>query len=88
LYLIILRVFNYFKKFKELVEKKSDYSLKSLRIDRGEFYSNKFNEFSEDQRIKILVTMSKSPQQNGMVERKNRSILNIARSMLKIIKMP
>jgi hypothetical protein len=30
-----LIVFNYFKKFKTLVEKKSDYSIKSLRIDRG-----------------------------------------------------
>jgi len=32
--------------------------------------------------------MSKSPQQNGVVKRKNRSILNIARSMLKMKKMP
>jgi len=28
-------MFNYFKKFKVLVEKKSGYSIKSLRIDRG-----------------------------------------------------
>jgi hypothetical protein len=32
--------------------------------------------------------MSRSPQQNGMVERKNRSILNMVRSMLKTKKIP
>ena len=32
--------------------------------------------------------MPRSPQQNDMVERKNRSFLNMAKSMLKTKKMP
>ena len=31
--------------------------------------------------------MPRSPQQNGIVERKNRSILNMVRNMLKTKKM-
>jgi REP element-mobilizing transposase RayT len=29
------KVFSFFKKFKALVKKESDYSIKSLRMDRG-----------------------------------------------------
>ena len=38
--------------------------------------------------IKRLLTMPWSPQQNDMVKRKNKSILNMARSMLQTKKMP
>ena len=54
-------VFNCFKKFKALVEKESDYSIKSLRTDGGEVLSNEFNEFCEDHDIKKLLTVPKSP---------------------------
>jgi hypothetical protein len=45
-------VFSYFKKFKILVEKKSDYSIKSLKTIGGEFCSSNFNEFCEYNGIK------------------------------------
>ena len=35
-----------------------------------------------------LLNVLRSPQQNGVVEIKKRSILNMARSMLKSKKMP
>jgi len=82
------KVFNYFKKFKALVEKESGYSIKSLKTIESECCSNDFNEFYEYYGIKKLLTMPRSPQQNDMVERKNRSFLNMAKSMLKTKKMP
>jgi hypothetical protein len=66
--------------------KKSDYIIKSLKTNKGsEFFSNKFNEFCEDQGIKKLLIVSISPQK---IEwwRENRSILNMAINMLKIKK--
>jgi len=52
------------------------------------FFSNDFNKFCEDYDIKRFLTVPRSPQQNDMVERKNRSILNMVRNMLKTKKMP
>ena len=77
------KVFGAFKKFKAFVEKKSGQEIKALRSDRGgELTSNEFKEFCETNGIRHPLTLPRSPQQNGVVERKNRSILKIARSML------
>ncbi|KZV28520.1 hypothetical protein F511_15600 [Dorcoceras hygrometricum] len=76
--------FDAFKKFKTLVEKESGYEIKALRTDRGgEFTSNEFNSFCELHGIRRPLTVPRSPQQNGVAERKNRTILNMARTMLK-----
>ena len=78
-----------FKNFKVLVEKESDYEIKALRSDRGgEFTSNEFNDFCQLHGIRRPLTVPYSPQQNGVAERKNRTILNMARCMLKAKSMP
>ncbi|KAL4025509.1 hypothetical protein IC575_013910 [Cucumis melo] len=82
-------VFGMFKRFKALVEKESGYYIKALRSDRGgEFTSNEFKTFCAENGIRRPMTVPFTPQQNGVVERKNRTILNMARSMLKCKKMP
>ena len=53
-----------------------------------EFTSREFNEFCATHGIRRPLTVPRSPQQNGVVERKNRTILNMARSMLKARNMP
>ena len=54
----------------------------------GEFTSKEFRELCEENGIRRPMTVPRSPQQNGMVERKNRMILDMARSMLKSMKLP
>ena len=69
--------------FKNNVEKQSGYYIKCLRTDRGgEYISNDFIKFCKDYGIKRQLTTSFTPQQNGVCERKNRTIVNMARSML------
>ncbi|KAL4348689.1 hypothetical protein GQ457_17G010100 [Hibiscus cannabinus] len=81
--------FGAFKNVKALVEKESGFEIKSLRSDRGgEFTSNEFNDFCKANGIRRPLTVPRSPQQNGVAERKNMTILNMARSMLKAKNMP
>ncbi|GKC64412.1 retrovirus-related pol polyprotein from transposon TNT 1-94, partial [Tanacetum coccineum] len=64
-----------------MVEKEKSLKIKSIRPDRGgEFLSNEFNKFCEDNRIWIFLIAPYSPQQNRVVERKNRTILNMCPS--------
>ena len=82
-------VFEAFKKFKAAVEKESGYQIKAMRSDRGgEFTSKEFLEFCEANGIRRPLTVPRSPQQNGVAERKNRTILDMARSMLKSKRLP
>lgn len=81
--------FNEFKKFKVLVENQSGRTIKALRTDRGgEFISNEFNEFCADHGIRRELTAPYTPQQNGVAECKNRTVVEMARSMLKAKGLP
>ncbi|CAL8165963.1 unnamed protein product [Prunus armeniaca] len=74
--------FSFFKQFKAYGEKQSGYNLKTLRTDRGgEFTSNEFSEFCKSNGIKRELTASYTPQQNGVAERRNRTIVEMARSI-------
>ncbi|KAK4382806.1 Retrovirus-related Pol polyprotein from transposon TNT 1-94 [Sesamum angolense] len=77
------KVFKIFKKFKNLVENQSGRSIKVLRSDRGKEYNNsKFDKFYEEEGIEHQTTISYNPQQNGVSKRKNRIVMEMARSML------
>lgn len=72
-----------FKSFKALVEKESGNVIKVLRTDRGgEYCSHEFENFCESHGIKKQLTAAYTPQQNGVSERKNRTILDMVRSLL------
>jgi hypothetical protein len=76
--------FEVFKKFKVLVEKMTGLYIKALRSDIwGEYMSTAFMNYCEEHGIKRFLTAPYSPQQNGVAERKNRTILDMVRSMLK-----
>ncbi|BBN68370.1 ADP glucose pyrophosphorylase large subunit 1, partial [Prunus dulcis] len=81
--------FSAFKSFKALVENEVGRNIKVLRTDRGgEFISQKFEDFCETHGIRRQLTAPYTPQQNGICERKNRTILNMVRIMLKIRGVP
>ena len=72
-----------------MVEKQSGGYIKILRTDRwGEFASNDFLIFCKINGIKKKFTTSYTPQQNGIAERKNRTIMEMARSMKKARHLP
>jgi transposase InsO family protein len=78
-----------FKKFKASAEKETNCQIKCLRTDRGgEFTSSAFNDFCSESGIKRQLTASYTPQQNGVSERKNRTIMNMVRSMLAGMNVP
>ena len=55
--------------------------MKCLISNRGgEFISHEFNTFYNDSGIKREISMSRTPLQNGIAERRNRSIMDCART--------
>lgn len=81
--------FEKFKKFKRLVEQESGMNVQTFRTDRGgEFISQEFISFCDDSGIKRHLTAPYTPQQNGVVERRNRTLLEMTRSILKHMRMP
>lgn len=78
-----------FKRFKVLAENEAQTTIKVLRTDRGgEFTSNEFQSFCEEAGIVRHLTAPYSPQQNGVVERRNRTVAAMTRSLLKEKGMP
>ncbi|KAG7578131.1 Zinc finger CCHC-type [Arabidopsis thaliana x Arabidopsis arenosa] len=81
--------FERFKRFKALVEQETGNSIKTFRTDRGgEFTSHEFQKFCDDTGIKRHLTAPYSPQQNGVVERRNRTLMEMTRSILKHMSIP
>uniref|UniRef100_A0A803MSQ1 Integrase catalytic domain-containing protein n=1 Tax=Chenopodium quinoa TaxID=63459 RepID=A0A803MSQ1_CHEQI len=81
--------FENFKKFKALVENQSGRHIIALRTDRGgEFVSDQFNAFCDEHGIRRDLTAPYTPEQNGVAERKNRTVVEMARSMLKAKGLP
>ena len=78
-----------FSKFKSMVERQSGRKLKVLRTDGGgEYVSKDFDRLCEKEGIVHEVVPPYTPQQNGIAERKNRTIMNMVRSMLKGKNLP
>ncbi|KAJ9548963.1 hypothetical protein OSB04_021506 [Centaurea solstitialis] len=76
-------VFASFRDWKTMVEKQTDKHVKYLRTDNGlEFCSAEFNAFCTSQGITRHHTVVHTPQQNGVAERMNRTIMEKVRCML------
>ena len=60
-----------------------DFKFKCLRSNNGgEFTSKEFQHFCEEHGIKRQFSASRTPQQNGDVKRKNRTLEEMVRTML------
>ena len=77
------QAFEALKKVKVAAEVEAEAKLKALRTDRGgELRSKRFNAYCEEHGIRRYLTVPYTPQQNGVVERRNRTVVAMARSML------
>jgi FtsZ-interacting cell division protein YlmF len=75
--------FEKFKIFKALTKNQTGKRLKAVRsYIGGEFMSSDFKEFCDKHGIKREYTIPRTPKQNGVVERKNRIVQQMARSMM------
>ncbi|GJV18664.1 ribonuclease H-like domain-containing protein [Tanacetum coccineum] len=76
---------NFIKEVENLVDKK----VKIIRSDNGtEFKNNVMDEFCREKGIKREYSVARTPQQNGVAERKNRTLIEAARTMLADSKLP
>ena len=72
-----------------MVEKETRMHIKCLRSDGGgEYFSNKFSRFLDEQEIKQQFTCRYAPQQNGVAERKNMHIAEVVRALMNEKEMP
>jgi transposase InsO family protein len=72
-----------FKFFKTLVENQTEKKIKILRSDNGgEYTSHEFDSYLKEHGIKHQKSAPYVPEQNGIAERANRTIVERARCML------
>ena len=87
-----------FKVYKAEVEKQSGLSIKIVRSDRGGEYYGRFTDqgqrpgpfakFLEENGIVAQYTTPGTPQQNGVAERRNRTLMDMVRSMTSVSNLP
>ena len=71
------------------VENQFDRRLKVFRSDNGgEYTSNKFEQFLKSEGVKHETSIPKTPEQNGVAERLNRSLVEAVRTMLHEANLP
>jgi transposase InsO family protein len=72
-----------FKKFAKKAQNELDCKIKKIRSDNGkEFDNTNIHEYCDEIGIKHEVSTTYTPQQNGVVERKNRTLITLARTMI------
>ncbi|KAJ2945209.1 hypothetical protein O0L34_g9278 [Tuta absoluta] len=82
-------VFSKFVEFKQLVENQTNEKNKKFRSDNGrEFVNGPMSTFLRENGIIHQTSVAYNPQQNGVAERVNRTIVEKARAMLHDAKLP
>ncbi|GKA52492.1 putative ribonuclease H-like domain-containing protein [Tanacetum coccineum] len=77
------------KSFITGIENQIDLKVKAIRCDNGTEFKNRImNELCEMKGIRREFSVARTPQQNGVAERKNRTLIEAARTMLADSKLP
>jgi hypothetical protein len=77
------------KRFLRRVQNEFELKVKKIRSDNGsEFKNLHVEEYLEEEGIKHEFSAPYTPQQNGVVERKNMTLIDMARTMLGEFKTP
>ena len=72
-----------FKKFAKRAQNEFEVKLKKIRSDNGkEFDNTNIEAYCDEVGIKHEISATYTPQQNGIVERKNWTLITLARIML------
>ncbi|GJY21175.1 retrovirus-related pol polyprotein from transposon TNT 1-94 [Tanacetum coccineum] len=75
--------FGKFKEWKQLVENQTGRTVKKLRTDNGlEFCNREFEQLCIESGIARHLTVAGTPQQNGVAERMNRTLMDKVRCLL------
>ncbi|WP_248788856.1 DDE-type integrase/transposase/recombinase [Escherichia coli] len=81
--------FEKFKEFKNEVENQLGKSIKVLRSDRGgEYLDREFLDYLKECGIVSQLTPPGTPQWNGVSERRNRTLLDMVRSLMSQADLP
>jgi hypothetical protein len=81
--------FQRFCKIKVAAEAAGNRKLRAFHSDcGGEFNSSEFRQLCEENGIKHNTTAPYSPQQNGVVERRNQTVVEMVRFLLKSMAVP
>ena len=76
-------VFATFKSFFKGIHNQFETTIKRVRSDNGsEFKNTRIDELCDDFGIRHQFSAKYTPQSNSLIERKNRTLINMARSML------
>ena len=82
-------VLNAFKQYKAWAERQTGFKVQTLRTDGGGEYINAhFDTYLTILGIQRQVTTAYTPQQNGVAERMNRTLLEATRAMLHAAGLP
>ena len=77
------QVFGKFREWKSLIENQTGLKVKKLRADNGlEFCNHEFDSYCADHGIARHRTVRLTPQQNGLAEKMNRTLMDKVKSML------
>ncbi|GKA03811.1 retrovirus-related pol polyprotein from transposon TNT 1-94 [Tanacetum coccineum] len=70
-------------KFLKMIQVRLNATVRNIRIDNGtEFVNQTLHSYYESVGISRETSVARSPQQNGVVERRNRTLVEAARTML------
>ena len=80
---------NIFKTLYNMVYNQFETTIKVLRSDNGrEYFTKNLSDFFSQKGFFQQSSCVRTPQQNGIVERKNRHLLDVARALLFTHKVP
>ena len=78
-----------FIRYLNKVENQLEHKVKTLRTDHGgEYLSDQFKTMCNEKGIIRQLTIPGTPQQNGVAERRNRTLLEMIRSMMAQANLP
>ncbi|KAL0394399.1 UNVERIFIED_CONTAM: Retrovirus-related Pol polyprotein from transposon TNT 1-94 [Sesamum latifolium] len=81
--------FGRFKEYRLKVKNQTGRTIKALRLDRGgEYLSGEFIDYLKENGIPSQWTPPGTPQLNGVAESRNRTLLDMVRSLMSFMELP